>query len=319
MSGTTSRLFAFFQLMRIANLPTAIADIAMGVLVVGGTNRGTALLWLGLASAALYSAGMVLNDVYDFEVDSKQRPDRPLPAGRIARRVALRLGYFLLGFGISVAAMAGLYQSAPGVPVWRSGLIAVLLAVAIVLYDAVFKPTVLGPLLMGSCRMLNVLLGMSLAAAGGAEPLWLGYGGFHWAIAAGIGIYIVGVTWFARTEATTSARGQLAFGLAVMVAGVGLLAWAPRWSPAGQPFYLDPRVVWPGLLCLIMFVLIRRCVAAIASPRPAEVQSAVKLSILSLIVLDSAVVSFVSPWYCALAVLALLAPTLWLGRWIYST
>ena len=41
-------------------------------------------------------------------------------------------------------------------------LVAMLLAGCIVLYDAVLKRTPLAPLAMGACRMLNVLLGMSL-------------------------------------------------------------------------------------------------------------------------------------------------------------
>ena len=41
----------------------------------------------------------------------------------------------------------------------RPGVVAALLATAILLYDAWLKRTPLGPLAMGACRMLNVLLG----------------------------------------------------------------------------------------------------------------------------------------------------------------
>ena len=80
-------------------------------------------------------------------------------------------------------------------------LIATLLAVCIVLYDGVLKRTPVAPLVMGACRSLNVLLGMSLAHFGkptadsrnaDLRPWHLG----EWLIAAGIGVYIVGVTIF---------------------------------------------------------------------------------------------------------------------------
>ena len=61
------------------------------------------------------------------------------------------------------------------------------------LYDRRLKGTLIAPLGMGACRFLNVLLGMSAAA----EPWYE----VHWLIAAAVGIYIAGVTWFARTEA----------------------------------------------------------------------------------------------------------------------
>ena len=54
---------------------------------------------------------------------------------------------------------------------------------------------------MGGCRMLNVLLGMSVLPG----PWRIA----HWAAAAGVGVYIAGVTWFARNDARRSDRWQL--------------------------------------------------------------------------------------------------------------
>ena len=33
----------------------------------------------------LYAAGMVLNDAFDAELDARERPERPIPSGRISR------------------------------------------------------------------------------------------------------------------------------------------------------------------------------------------------------------------------------------------
>ena len=46
----------------------------------------------------------------------------------------------------------------------------------------------------------------------------------HWIVAGGIGLYIVGVTWFARREAATSQTGQLSVGTLTCCAGM-LQCW----------------------------------------------------------------------------------------------
>ena len=80
---------------------------------------------------------------------------------------------------------------------FRPGIVATLLATAVVLYDIILKQTAIAPLVMGSCRFLNVLLGMSLAETTDTM-LPRPWTAAEWTIAAGIGIYIVGVTIFAR-------------------------------------------------------------------------------------------------------------------------
>ena len=48
------------------------------------TLAAVTLLCLLVASGCLYTAGMVLNDVFDYEIDRHERPFRPLPSGRIS-------------------------------------------------------------------------------------------------------------------------------------------------------------------------------------------------------------------------------------------
>jgi 4-hydroxybenzoate polyprenyltransferase len=273
-----SRLLAYLQLFRAPNVFTAVADVAMGFLVVSSPEtRWWQFAVLALSSAAMYSAGMALNDVFDFDDDLQLRPFRPLPSRRISRPIAAWLGHGLLLFGVALAAAVGLAASSVGNTPFRSGTVALLLAVVIWLYDGALKKTFIGPWLMGGCRLLNVLLGMSAGAASiGHEGLLFGYTAFQLAIAGGIGMYIAGVTWFARREA-------------------------------------------PLILFLLTFPILRRCLLAIAKPAPGTVQAAVKLSIHSLIVLDAAVILLTGHWSWAVAVLALLIPTVVLGKWVYST
>jgi 4-hydroxybenzoate polyprenyltransferase len=319
--GSGSTFLAYLQLIRAPNVFTSIADIAMGFLVVSSSlEPWWQFAALALASAAMYSAGMVLNDVFDFHVDSQLRPQRPLPSRRISRVLAARLGYTLLFLGASFAATVGFVARWESHNPWRSGAVAGLLMAAIYLYDGLLKTTVLGPWLMGSCRFLNVLLGMSLGDPPGFDQSHLlGYTLFQLAIAGGIGIYITGVTWFARREAEHSPRLQLGFGLGLMVLGVALLGAAPQWAADAAGLRYNPTYVWPLILFLLTFPILRRCLVAIAAPFPNQVQSAVKLSILSLIILDAAVVLLTSDWYWAVGIVALLVPTILLRRWVYST
>ena len=299
-----SRLLAYLQLFRLPNLFTAIADVAMGFLFVHGVKPDSSFVMLVGASCLLYTAGMVLNDVFDYDVDLAERPERPLPSGRVDRRWAKQLGFGMLIVGAGIAWIVG--------P--RSGSIASLLAVAVLLYDGGAKKTIAGPVVMGSCRLLNVLLGMS---TGLAVSSFAGFAVDQWLIAVGIGVYVAGITWFARSEARTSQRGSLTFGLAVMGMGITLLALLP-WCTSIR-LMLKEALVWPSLLILLMVSVVRRCVMAIAEPTPSRVQQAVKHSILTLIVLDAAVVLAVLGPLPALAILALLVPTMALGKWVYST
>ena len=203
----------------------------------------------------------------------------------------------------------------------RSGAVGFALAAAILLYDALVKKTIMAPWMMGLCRFLNVLLGMSLVeSAPAATMATFVYEPHQLMAAAGMGIYIAGVTWFARTEAKVSGRILLGFGAMVMVVGLGLLTVVPDWVPAdsNQQFHL-PLTIWPLVVIVLMVVTMRRCVLAISSPKPHRVQAAIKQCILSIIVLDAALVLLTNPFGYALAVCALLAPMLLLGQWFRST
>jgi UbiA prenyltransferase family len=315
-------LLDYLRLFRTPNVFTAIADVSMGFLFVHTQLAPVPILaCLLAASCLLYTAGMVLNDVYDAEVDALQRPERPIPAGHISRRRARVLGFGFLLVGVAAGWLAGYVQPVGHALAWRSGVIATALAVCVVLYDAALKDTLLGPVLLGSCRLLNVLLGMSLGAPLAEGWSLLGYGGPQWLVAAGIGVYVAGITWFSRQEAEVSSRLRLTLALLTMMAGIGLLGLLHRSLPERDFRGLQSEGYWLLLLGLLGFTILRRCGMAIAEPTSEQVQTAVKHGLQSLIMLDAAVtVEVNSQYYYALGMIALLLiPSAILGRWVYST
>ncbi len=308
-ASSGARFQALLQLLRLPNVFTAVADVAMGFLVTHGSLQPAGHFSLLVASSVLlYWAGMVLNDVLDVEQDTRERPHRPIPSGRISLRAAR-----LLGFELLICGMACGWAAAYLAGDWRPGGVATLLAVLILLYDLGAKRTLVGPVVMGGCRMFNVLLGMSLAAAPHDDSL-LGWSSAHWVIALGIGIYIMGVTLLGRTEARQSRRLQLAMGSLLILAGLGLLAMLPRWAPI-----IYPRQQWLLLWALLTAMIGWRCLRALVDPSPPIVQAAVKHGVLSIIFLDAAVCAGLLGGGWGIVILMLAIPAMYLGRWIYST
>jgi 4-hydroxybenzoate polyprenyltransferase len=184
------------------------------------------------------------------------------------------------------------------------------LAACIILYDGALKRTRLAPFIMGECRFLNVLLGMSLLIVPWGEGELL--------IALGIGIYIMGVTIFARTDARVSSRTRLTVGLTILLAGMVLLVAVPTVS-GDRPSLEIPRSGWYLLWAALALIIARRCVMAVVEPSPPRVQSAVRNCVHSIIALDAALcVGYVSP-YWGFAVLSLFIPTMLLTVWLNST
>jgi 4-hydroxybenzoate polyprenyltransferase len=317
MRQPQSGLLSWLRLMRLPNVFTALADVTMGFLFVRQSLEPIdAFFCIAVASALLYTAGMVLNDVFDIDIDREERPERPLPSGAISLPVARAFGFALLGLGVVAAWLGGLVFGTDAAAPWRSGLMATLLAALVILYDTWLKRTPLGPLGMGACRFVNVLLGMSLAVEHTAG--WpLGYGPAELLAAGGIGVYIAGVTWFARNEAEESAAVQLIAAIGVMIAGGVLLA--------SSAFFMQRLVnirspeIFALLVALMLATVLRRAFVATADPTPQNVQMAVKHSILSLIWLDAVVIAAVAPLEYSIGVALLLVPAYLLGRWVYST
>lgn len=307
-------LKAYLQLCRFPALFTALADIMLGFLLTRTSPEPLSkLLLLMGASAGLYLSGMVWNDIFDREEDGRERPGRPIPSGRVPLKSAVLFASVLMLVGLGCAAAAGM----------RSLMVAGMLTAAIFLYDGVLKRTFLGPFVMGGCRFLNVILGASTAGIRFASAWVLP----QWWVAASLGVYICGVTWFSRTEAATSRRGLLILAAAIVNLGLlGLATWVGGWTiPSG--FLIGAGGVRDPMLVLMMLGMIalsvnRRILLAVQNPEPAYVQAGVKVMLLSVIMLDSTCIYFKlgdAGVYYAGATALLVVPGMVIGKWMSMT
>ena len=328
---------AWLKLLRIANLPTALSNILVGYLLANGSWQPAGELGLLLvASALLYSGGMVLNDVFDFSRDSIERPQRPLPSGAIQVSTAKRVGVAMLLGGVAVGLIAGAI-SAGAMGATVTGLIAVALAVLIWLYDGALKQTAAAPWLMGGCRALNILLGASTAGPILFRPTTdavdisivqdlqtTGMGVPNLAIwyAVGIGVLIAGTTLLARREANArQSRFGIVAAIAIIAVGLVLIATTVFCPDPGFPIDDRTRQLFPWFVAVLAITIVRRLLLAASNATPRSVQSAVVAILRSLILFDACACLIVSgsDWFYPVVVAALLIPTLLLGRVVRMT
>ena len=283
-------MLAYLQLLRIPTVFTAVADIVLGFVlthqfvygplassgtdVIGnqiGWNQPAAFLGLVIASACLYLSGMVFNDVFDVEQDTAERPGRPIPSGRVSISSATLLGITLMLAGVASAAMVSRVSLG----------VSLILAAAILSYDRILKRTPFGPLGMGCCRFLNVMLGGSLQTEWMPNLIRLPLLG----AAIGMGLYITGVTLFARTEARVSSRWQLGLAQLIIISGFATLVWLmlsmPNQSPLGVSL---------AMLGVVGFTVNRRVIEALKNPSPVTVQGSIKVMLLSLVMIDATLI-----------------------------
>lgn len=203
------RLETALRLGRVSNLPTVWTNVAAAIVLAGGVPHVHTVAILAVAASLFYVGGMFLNDVYDAEIDSRERPERPIPSGEVDREVVERWGHGLLASGLALVAVHGVFFGT--VPIWRSLLAGLATCAVIVVYDRWHKGNPAAPFIMGLCRV-GVYATAALAVAPGLSPaLLLG--------AVLLLGYVLGLTYVARHEnesmptggedATPSLRAQL--------------------------------------------------------------------------------------------------------------
>lgn len=298
MSGTFR---AYLELCRPANLLSALADVVAGTAIVGFLTPITNdylffkephdffyLLHLGLASVFLYAGGVVFNDVFDAKLDAVERPERAIPSGRVSSKNASWFGAILLLLGIFFAQSISLF----------SGCVALAIAIAVLLYDRFSKHNaILGPINMGMCRSLNLLLGMSIF--GWPEAKWM-----YLLIPL---IYIAAVTLISRGEVHGNNRKSVFFAGCVYVVAFFFVIYFHN---------LFSQYVMNAVPFLVLFIawIFYPLIGAYTKNTPASIGKAVKGGVLGIIALDSALLAAYAPWYWAVLLLTLLPLSIFISK-----
>jgi 4-hydroxybenzoate polyprenyltransferase len=173
---------AWLQLARVSNTPTVVSNAVAGAVLASIVAEVSTVALVAVAMALFYTAGMILNDVLDEEIDSVQRPERPIPSGVVSRQAAIVAVTVLFVVGEGLLLVEGVEPFLAGL-----GLVAL-----IVLYDAWHKGNALSPVLMGGCRALVYVIA-GLAVAGEVS-------GELWGAAALLLVYVIGLTQVAKVE-----------------------------------------------------------------------------------------------------------------------
>jgi 4-hydroxybenzoate polyprenyltransferase len=276
------------ELVRAPAIFTAISNIlAAHWIATGGRIDWRVLILSAGASAFLYAAGMVLNDCFDVNEDARMRPRRPLPSGRVSMQQAWASGWFLLVGGIAIAGIAGARQAA----------IAGVLALAIVLYDGALKEFPVGPVIMGSCRYLNWLLGFAVVPLGREAFL----------VALPVLVYITALSRLAAVETELGGARRVqecAVGMLLTAILIGMLI-ARGVLPNGWAYL--PLIAALG-------AVLQRLARTGRELSPLAIQASVRFLILGVVVLDALLTLASGSAVGALIVLALGIPSRLLAR-----
>jgi 4-hydroxybenzoate polyprenyltransferase len=274
--GVVTRLRDLAVLVRAPAALSVPGDSLAGAASAGwpagpGWPGGVRSAALPVASTCLYWAGMALNDWADRDVDAVERPERPIPSGRVSAGTALAVAGGLTVAGLGIAGLAGGR---------RSLAVASVLAAAVWAYDLAPKQGPLSVATMASTRGLDVLLG---ASAGGWPALQRAA-----APAALVALHTAGVTTLSRGEvhggSAFVAKGCVAATAAVTAGSTAraLTTGTPgRWGVASQ-------LVSLALTGWYAAGVLRAQVAAVRTPDAATVRRATGIGIRGLVPLQSA-------------------------------
>jgi hypothetical protein len=273
---------------RVSNLPTVWSNCLAGWLLSGGGNYWK-LPFLLIGMSALYTGGMFLNDAFDAGFDQQRRQSRPIPSGKISLETVWRWGWGWLGFGGFCLIFLGKI----------AGILAVVLVVCILIYNATHKAITASPWLMGLCRFWVYVIAGSTGAAGlNGWPIWCGVA---------MALYVVGLSYVARRE---SLRGPVPYWPLLLLAVPVLLAVLMNTGDARK------AALW---VSLIFALWTARCVRTVFQRGEANVQHIVSGLLAAIVLVDWLAVAPQYPRELGAMFLVLFGVTLWAQRFVPAT
>jgi len=277
----------YFELVRFPGIFTVFSNVLIGYFFSISQNPDLIIFpFLLVTSGLLFFAGMVLNDFFDFNIDKKERPHRPLPSGKISKQKALFFGIFLLIIANVFAFIVGI----------NSLFISLMMTGIIISYNYKLKfLPFLGIFSLSVIRFLNVLLGFSIIS--------FSYEIIQFAIP--IAIFVGGISILAKNEINFSDKFSQKLNKIlnyVTISYVGILIM--------KNFQFE-QLIFLSLFSLLSLNPFKN--------KENEIQKQVTFQLLSIILLDATLISLFSSFYNAILVSILIIPAYLITRKLYLT
>jgi heme O synthase-like polyprenyltransferase len=275
----------YLQLVRLPGIFTAFSNVLIGYFFSFSFNSEVIFLpYLLATSGMLFCSGMIFNDYFDYNLDKKERSFRPLPSGKISKQNALLIGFIFLILANISAFFLG----------FDSLIISLILSCMILFYNLKLKSiSFLGILNLSVIRMLNILLGFSIIGISFEFIQYL----FP------LGIFIVGISILAKNEIKSNLVIYKKLNKIIIIITI-----------ASVSILVINNFQFESLLFLGLFSFL-----SVYSLFFKKIQNQITVQLLSIILLDSILISFFVPLEFSILVSLLILPAYVISKKLYLT
>ena len=275
----------YLQLVRLPGIFTAFSNVLIGYFFSFSFNSEIIFLpYLLATSGMLFCSGMIFNDYFDYNLDKKERSFRPLPSGKISKKNALLIGFIFLILANISASFLG----------FDSLIISLILSCIILFYNLKLKSiSFLGIFNLSVIRMLNILLGFSIIDISFEFIQYL----FP------LGIFIVGISILAKNEIKSNLVIYKKLNKIITIITITSVS-----------ILVITNFQFESLLFLGLFSFL-----SVYSLFFKKIQNQITVQLLSIILLDSILISFFVPLQFSILVSLLILPAYVISKKLYLT
>jgi 4-hydroxybenzoate polyprenyltransferase len=275
----------YLQLVRLPGIFTAFSNVLIGYFFSFSFNSEIIFLpYLLATSGMLFCSGMIFNDYFDYNLDKKERSFRPLPSGKISKHNALLIGFIFLILANISASFLG----------FDSLIISLILSCIILFYNLKLKSiSFLGFFNLSLIRMLNILLGFSIIGISFEFIQYL----------LPLGIFVVGISILAKNEIKSNLVIYKKLNKIIIIITI-----------ASVSILVINNFQFESLLFLGLFSFL-----SVYSLFFKKIQNQITVQLLSIILLDSILISFFVPLEFSILVSLLILPAYVISKKLYLT
>ena len=275
----------YLQLVRLPGIFTAFSNVLIGYFFSFSFNSEIIFLpYLLATSGMLFCSGMIFNDYFDYNLDKKERSFRPLPSGKISKHNALLIGFIFLILANISASFLG----------FDSLIVSLILSCMILFYNLKLKSILfLGIFNLSVIRMLNILLGFSIIGISFEFIQYL----FP------LGIFVVGISVLAKNEIKSNLVIYKKLNKIIIIITI-----------ASVSILVINNFQFESLLFLGLFSFL-----SVYSLFFKKIQNQITVQLLSIILLDSILISFFAPLEFSILVSLLILPAYVVSKKLYLT